>query len=74
VSNSTPTRRSDFETLQPLARADHLPHAICPTCSTAASTDRRFSALRRAEAQTLAQLASRVGLTALAVEIATPAA
>jgi hypothetical protein len=31
-------------------------------------------ALRRAEAQTLAQLASRVGLVALAGEIATPAA
>jgi hypothetical protein len=31
-------------------------------------------ALRRAEAQTLAQLASRVGLIALALEIATPAA
>lgn len=31
-------------------------------------------ALRRAEAHTLAQLASRVGLVALAAEIATPAA
>jgi hypothetical protein len=35
---------------------------------------RRVLALRRAEAQTLAQLASRVGLVALAAEIATPAA
>jgi len=31
-------------------------------------------ALRRAEAQTLAQLASRIGLAALAAEMATPAA
>jgi hypothetical protein len=31
-------------------------------------------ALRRAEAQTLAQLANRIGLLALAAEIATPAA
>jgi hypothetical protein len=35
---------------------------------------RQVLALRRAEAQTLAQLASRVGLLALAGQIATPAA
>ncbi len=34
----------------------------------------RVLALRRAEAQTLAQLATRIGLVALAGEIATPAA